>query len=308
MILSVPLSLTQSQALTTPPANPESSPGVYVSFSGEVVRIEEEGGRITSLEVNHEESGIFYFTLTDRTFFVGEEFLEVGSEIEGFLKSDVPVTLIYPPRYPAEVIVVKEDTHQVKVDYFNEELISSDNLLKLNPSEDLPVTDRYGRPYEGDIASHHLIVTYTFSTRSIPAQTTPLEVVVLEENANTIFTLKVDEMPIVVENQFIDAPPAFVDDQGHVMLPLRAVSEALGFEVAWDGETRIVTLDGKITVPIGKDRYRDYEGEIHVLGAAPVIVADRTFVPIGFFKKVLAMNNAYVFEGQITIDNGEVMN
>jgi len=92
------------------------------------------------------------------------------------------------------------------------------------------------------------------------------------------------------------------------MLPLRAISEALGFEVAWDGENRIVTLDREIRFPIGKDLYRDSDGQDHVLGAAPVIVEDRTFVPIGFFKKVLAVNNAYVFEGQITIDNGELMN
>jgi hypothetical protein len=40
---------------------------------------------------------------------------------------------------------------------------------------------------------------------------------------------------------------------------------------------------------------------------APELTGERTFVPLNFFKQVTMMNNAYVFEAQIVIDNGEVM-
>jgi hypothetical protein len=43
------------------------------------------------------------------------------------------------------------------------------------------------------------------------------------------------------------------------------------------------------------------------LGTAPAIVEGKTFVPLSFFKEVTRLNNAYVFESQIVIDNGERM-
>ncbi|OPL07489.1 MAG: hypothetical protein AVO33_05035 [delta proteobacterium ML8_F1] len=299
--------LMPSLALSLPVAGAEKETPAYVSFSGIVKTIEDEENSTTILEVTHETHGMFYLVIEDETYLVNGDALEAGAEVEGFLKSDVPITLIYPPRYPAEVVVVKEASRQVTVDYFSEELISSDKTLKLNPTDDLPVTDRFGRPFEGDIACHNLVVTYGAATKSIPAQTTPLEIVVLTENENTIYTLKVEEMPIVVEDQIIETPRPFFNAEGYVMLPLRAIAEALELTVSWDEKKREVLIDGKIIVPVGRDLYRDAGGNQHSLGTAPVIINGRTFVPISFFRNVLALNNAYVFEGQIEINNGEQM-
>lgn len=42
----------------------------------------------------------------------------------------------------------------------------------------------------------------------------------------------------------LDVPPQITD--GRAMVPLRAVSEALGMDVSWDGETRTITISRKI--------------------------------------------------------------
>ncbi len=43
------------------------------------------------------------------------------------------------------------------------------------------------------------------------------------------------------------------------------------------------------------------------LDSAPELVNDRTFVPLNFFREILKMNNVYVFEAQIVVNNGEKM-
>lgn len=42
----------------------------------------------------------------------------------------------------------------------------------------------------------------------------------------------------------LDVPPQITD--GRTMVPLRAVSEALGMDVRWDGETQTITISRKV--------------------------------------------------------------
>ena len=92
------------------------------------------------------------------------------------------------------------------------------------------------------------------------------------------------------------------------MVPLRAIGEALGYAVGWDDSTESVTIGADITLSIGRDRYTYKNRASMSLVIAPIIVEGRTFVPLAFFREVVPMNNAYVFEGLVVIDNGEKMN
>ena len=58
----------------------------------------------------------------------------VGDRVTGYYDGDAPTILIYPPQYQA-LVMVKENPYQnVKVDYFNSQLLSSDGQLQLNLS------------------------------------------------------------------------------------------------------------------------------------------------------------------------------
>jgi len=82
------------------------------------------------------------------------------------------------------------------------------------------------------------------------------------------------------------------------MVPLRAVAEALGYEVTWNEEERSITVGERI-LWIGENEmfspefYTLRDGMVH-LAVAPVIVDNLTFVPASFFP-------AQVFEGQLII-------
>ena len=89
------------------------------------------------------------------------------------------------------------------------------------------------------------------------------------------------------------------------MVPLRAIAEALDYELKWNAADKSVQLGQGISLKIGEDNYIYIRTAPIQLGTAPALVDGTAFVPLSFFKEVVRMNNAYVFEGQIVINNHE---
>ncbi|MBR5791827.1 MAG: InlB B-repeat-containing protein [Ruminiclostridium sp.] len=92
---------------------------------------------------------------------------------------------------------------------------------------------------------------------------------------------------------YINGRPSSIDAQGTVpvirndrtLLPVRAVFEAMGGTVGWDGQNRIVTLtrDGEtLYLQIGTGYAMDGALNKYYLDSAPVIINDRTMLPIRF--------------------------
>lgn len=281
----------------------------FGSFTGTVKEIRELEGRegVKSVSVENEEGLPANIIIADDTYIADDAEIVVGSVITGFYDANKPMIMIYPPQYSAEVVIVENKDQNVKVDVFDEDLVSADKLLKLNISDETEVILQDGTVYEGELANRKLVVFYDISTKSIPAQTTPRKIVVLPEKAEEIPIYDVSTMEIVVNNERIEAPAAYTNKKGTVMVPLRAIAEALGYEVTWNNESRSITLGEDISLTIDEDNYISKENAPIQLGTAPELTEEKTFVPLSFFKDVVKMNNAYVFEAQIVIDNEEVM-
>lgn len=156
-------------------------------FSGYVTNIEdfmtspndEKAGCYKLISVDNGSGSIVNFIAEPTTYFVDQAMIRVGDWITGYYDGDAPVPLIYPPQYRA-IIIVKENPFQsVKVDFFNSNLESSDGQLKLNISPSTQIVLTNGQAFSNNIANRNLIVIYTFQTMSIPAQTSPLKIIVL---------------------------------------------------------------------------------------------------------------------------------
>lgn len=84
-----------------------------------------------------------------------------------------------------------------------------------------------------------------------------------------------------------DVPPTI--EEGRTLVPMRAIFEALGAEVGWDGATRTVTAaksQTTIRLTIGvKVAYRD--GVSVTLDAPAKIINGRTLVPLRFVSEAL---------------------
>ena len=86
-----------------------------------------------------------------------------------------------------------------------------------------------------------------------------------------------------------------VRDYGYSIkrIPLRAVSEGLGFTIAWDPETSTAAvLQNRQTVAeltLGYNNFTSSGGVIISLEEGPLIVGNRLYVPITFFDQVLPL-------------------
>lgn len=118
------------------------------------------------------------FVVEPSTYFVDHEMVAVGDRVTGYYDANAPVPLIYPPQYRALIMVKESPARNVKVDYFNSQLVSSDGFLKLNLSPYTQILLRNGQFFSSSPANRNLIVIYGPSTKSIPAQTTPYKIIV----------------------------------------------------------------------------------------------------------------------------------
>jgi hypothetical protein len=118
------------------------------------------------------------FVVEPSTYFVDHEMVAVGDRVTGYYDANAPVPLIYPPQYRALIMVKESPARNVKVDYFNSQLVSSDGFLKLNLSPYTQILLRNGQFFSSSPANRNLIVIFGPSTKSIPAQTTPYKVIV----------------------------------------------------------------------------------------------------------------------------------
>lgn len=157
----------------------------FYSFRGTITNISnfqmttnDRSGCTKLFTVTNEFGAIVNFVVSPNTYVVDHITLSVGDRITGYYDGNAPTPLIYPPQYQALVLVKEQPQQNVKVDYFNNQLISSDGQLQINPS---PFTKTYltnSQTFTGNIANRNLIVIYGASTRSIPAQTTPMKIIV----------------------------------------------------------------------------------------------------------------------------------
>ncbi len=158
----------------------------FISFRGIVTQMNDftvgqngEGeGCYKLMTVEDGTGGIVNFVVSPSTYFVNQEIVSRGDFITGYYDGDVPVPMIYPPQYRALIVVKENNNQNVKVDFFNSQLVSSDGQLQLNLSPYTPILLKNGQPFSKNPANRNLIVIYGPTTRSIPAQTTPYEIIV----------------------------------------------------------------------------------------------------------------------------------
>lgn len=158
----------------------------YMSIVGTVVEIApvETGNRRNMgcsqmVTLEDDEGNIANFIISPNTYVVDCNKMYEGMVTEIFFDADAPIPLIYPPQYNAAVVVMSIPGVNWAVGYFNSALMNADQTLKLNIGPSTEVVTMNHQNYLGTVANHNLIVQYNQTTRSIPAQTTPVRIFVM---------------------------------------------------------------------------------------------------------------------------------
>lgn len=158
----------------------------YASFQGRIQFIEDAWSKSRRLfgcnkliSLINDQGDIVNFIVQPSTYFINFTTVEVGDLVIGFYDTSVPVPLIFPPQYQAIVMSPVFNDRFVTVDEFNDKLISSDGMLQLNIISKTTIRLTNNQTFQGTLAKRPLAVVYGPSTRSIPAITTPEQIIVL---------------------------------------------------------------------------------------------------------------------------------
>jgi len=159
----------------------------FQSFSGFITMIDdflinesgEGAGCYKLMTVEDGYGAIVNFVVEPATYFVDHVMVRVGDKVTGFYDANAPVPMIFPPQYRAIVMAKDTPYRNVTVDYFNSQLVSSDNNLRLNLSPFTQIVLRNDQAFNRNPANRNLIVIYGATTKSIPAQTTPYKIIVM---------------------------------------------------------------------------------------------------------------------------------
>ncbi|MBE7010442.1 MAG: copper amine oxidase N-terminal domain-containing protein [Ruminococcaceae bacterium] len=223
------------------------------------------------------------------------EELTVGTKIRGY--HGLASTFSIPPQSAAEVIViVNEETAVAPLYGTVASVAEGENGLEVSTADGNFIffvgAEAEIVPYRtrnivtaADIKAGRKILAWSeVMTMSLPAQAAPTKVMLLPEE-------------VVVEEQEELLPGVYVqgelfagevkESEGTKMLPIRAISEKLGYEVIWNGEARSVLVENEsnaLTIVLDSEQVTGKERAALTLAKAPALIDGVTYVSVDFFE------------------------
>lgn len=136
------------------------------------------------------------------------------------------------------------------------------------------------------ILSIIMICTFTFMGCAAGNETASSNIEIILQINNPNMTVNGLKKPIDAE----DTSPVIVND--HTLLPVRAVIEEMGGDVQWNNDTHQVTLrynndEIKLTIASATAQLN---GAMQMLDTAPMIINNRTMLPIRFIAESFKFN------------------
>ncbi|MGF7058228.1 copper amine oxidase N-terminal domain-containing protein [Brassicibacter mesophilus] len=258
----------------------------YMRVEGTIKEVRSHEGKLSILVQNGDEegSGEMVFNISDELLIINQSSkdsfdkkeLKEGLKIEAFYRKDVPMIMVYPPQISPDLLIINSEDEAGSIEYsrFNEELVNEDNSLKLNISDETSIVSQYGEKLtKEELSNKELVVFYTITTRSIPAQTNPEKIIVLEHEESSEEDNS-DEIDDLIKDDI------YYKDEIK-MIPLRKVAEHLGYKVEWKNETRSAILtkrNSSFSVSIGKKEY-GFNKSLRQFEIAPEIKNNNAYVP-----------------------------
>lgn len=251
-------------------ADAQAEASAYISNTGKITEVAdtEDGNKVFTMD---NENGGLRFVVAPTTTIVDRETgsvitadkLTEGMEVAVIYGANAPMGMSMPP-YMGQVttVVANADKGSISVGHFNDDLLNEKDLLQLNISEKTTILTTLGTKSilsADDVKGKDAVVFYDITTRSIPAQTTPSLVLLLEEREAVT--------EVAIDTKSIEAPE---------MVALRDAAEAKGYSVKWQGKTAPVVLekDGMTAqITLGSTTYV-VEGDMAMTSAAAAELTD----------------------------------
>ena len=205
----------------------EAEASMYLTQEGKVVSIEvSETEGVAIVEIENEMGGLRFAVasgtiIVDRAtgaYITADELTE-GMAVAVVYDMNSPMGMSLPPFLGnVAAVVANADAGTFTVGKFDNELTDMKNMLKLNiDNATTSIQNMQGsriRLTDADVKGQDALVFYDMMTMSLPAQTNPTFVLILDAQKETA-----------------------------VSVPLRETAEANGFSVTWQGKTKPVLVE-----------------------------------------------------------------
>lgn len=153
--------------------------GDYKSEIGTIANITRGNDCCSQMMTLRTGNGIINFVVMSDTWVIDSRQLRPGLRVAAFYDASLPVPLIFPPQYRAQIITILGRNEQIMLNEFDRNLTARDNSLQLNIAGSTEIETLNGQRVNCSLGNQTLLVYYTVTTRSIPPQTTPRRIVVL---------------------------------------------------------------------------------------------------------------------------------
>lgn len=213
----------------------------YTIEEGTVTSVENKG-EYYRLEITNDNMGMI-FNIKDKAFVIDQKSnkrltvkeIKKDMKLAAILPTNAAMTLSIPAQTSAAVgFIIKSNEGSFDMSLYNSDLVNAKNTLKLNISDNTQIVDAQGskRLYSAeDIKNSECVVLYTIATRSIPAQTLPEMVIILDKR----------QQKETVDSKYI---------------ALREAAEGKGYKVQWTSNEKPIVLtknDMTVEITIGSD-------------------------------------------------------
>lgn len=150
----------------------------YVPILGTIMNISSGNDCCSQMVMLRTDEGTVNFLITPQTQVMDDRQLRIGMRVAAFYDGSLPVPLIFPPQYRAQLITMVGRNEQVALNDFDRNLLARDRSLQLHISGNTVVRTANGQTFHCPVGGQTLLVFYTVTTRSIPPQTTPSRIIV----------------------------------------------------------------------------------------------------------------------------------
>lgn len=148
-------------------------------ITGTIVSITNGSDCCSQMMAVNTNNGIVNFMITPDTHVIENRRLRPGLFVAAFYDRTLPVPLIFPPQYQAQIVTVLMRNEQVMIGEFDRNLTARDNSLQITVSRSTNTETLNGQNFNCSLSGRTLLAYYSTTTRSIPPQTTPRKIVVL---------------------------------------------------------------------------------------------------------------------------------